>query len=165
MKENFEKAFRLLLEFEGENSYDDWGGTTLFGISNVYFPEIVKKIQKAKTKEEKLKIVEEFYKENFWEKIRGDIKEYPLDIISFDTAVNLGVGRVLEFRKEYWEIKNLILLECAYILLRRMIFYIDKCIENKKKRKYLFGWLVRCRKLFSLIEEEIKQGGKNEKEK
>jgi len=155
MKDNFEKAFELLLEFEGYKSWDRWGGDTLFGITKRWFPDVVEKIRKEKTKDEKLQIAKEFYKKEFWNTLRCDLKLYPLDIIYFDTGVNPGKPEAMIFRKKFHDVKDIILLECAFILFLRSMYYVERCLKDRRKRKYLFGWLNRVYKLFKLVEEEI----------
>lgn len=157
MKNNFEKAFQMLLEFEGYKSWDEWGGDTLFGITKRWFPDVVEKIRKAKTKEEKLQIAKEFYKKEFWDTLRCDLKLYPLDIIYFDTGVNLGKTEAMIFRKKFHDVKDIILLECVFILFLRSMYYVERCLRNKRKRKYLFGWLNRVYKLFKFVEEEVEK--------
>jgi len=53
MKENFERAFELLMEFEGGYSEDpdDTGGKTLYGITQNNFPKEFEEIMKIHTPE------------------------------------------------------------------------------------------------------------------
>ena len=92
MKNRFEEAFKWIIKAEGGyvNDKDDIGGETKYGISKRAYPDLdIKNL----TIEDAKKI----YYNDYWLKIKGDDLNYPLNIIIFDTAVNLGVKRAIEF--------------------------------------------------------------------
>jgi len=64
MKENFDRSFYLLMEFEGiySDDPDDTGGKTLYGITQNNFPKEFEEISKIKTPEYRLAYAKDFYK-------------------------------------------------------------------------------------------------------
>ena len=131
MKENFDRAFGFLMKWEGGyvNDPNDPGGETNWGISKRIFPDMdIKNL----TKDQALKIYKQFY----WDRVDGDNLPWPLDLIVFDTAVNMGVGRALQF---YTETKNPV--EYIFFRIKR---YSTICVGNPKLIKFLNGWLNRA---------------------
>lgn len=151
-KDYFETAFKMLVGFEGYKSYDEWGGDTIYGISKRYYPAVVEKIRQEKDKNKQLQMAKEFYKKEFWDMLRCDMKPYPLNIIYFDTAVNLGIPRAMLFRKKYHNIDDLTILESVFILFLRSMRYVEVCLQNKRKKKNFFGWMKRVFTLFKLLD-------------
>jgi lysozyme family protein len=111
----FEEAFKKTLGHEGGYvcDPDDTGGETYKGISRNNWPswEGWKIIDKAKrprrkfpkcldTNEKLTEEVQEFYKGEFWDKLKGDevaAKSRMVAIELFDTAVNCGHKRAIKF--------------------------------------------------------------------
>jgi lysozyme family protein len=86
---DFIKAFNRTLHFEGDeqmtNDPDDPGGRTRFGIAENYWPKYWK--NGPPTHGGALR----FYREEFWNKMRGDdIEDQKVANEIFDTAVNCG---------------------------------------------------------------------------
>lgn len=129
MKENFDKAFDMVIGFEGDlsNDSDDPGGLTRWGISQRSYPNLD---IRALTLTEAMKI----YKKDYWNACDCDELEYPWDIIVFDTAVNCGVERAIHiFHKVHiWQ---------DYLLMR--IDYYADLAGTKNYAKYLRGWINR----------------------
>jgi lysozyme family protein len=86
---NFDKAVEVIFLYEGGyiNHPNDPGGETKYGISKRAYPnEDIKNLTKERAKE--------IYKENYWDKIKGDeIRPYLIALQTFDIAVNSGVYR------------------------------------------------------------------------
>lgn len=87
----FEKAVTLILKHEAGyvNDPQDPGGETKFGISKKQYPTLdIKKltIEDAKA----------IYYRDYWLKCRCDELTYPIALLVFDTAVNLGVGTAIK---------------------------------------------------------------------
>jgi lysozyme family protein len=82
---NFDNAVELILKHEGGyvNDPRDAGGETKYGISARAYPDL--DIDKLSVSDAKV-----IYKEDYWDKIRGDDLPYPLALITFDAAVNSG---------------------------------------------------------------------------
>jgi len=110
---SFEKAFINTMGHEGKYSFDpiDPGGETYMGISRVYWPDWLgwRYIDAGETSRGLEESVKQFYKQNFWNRFHGDaladISEN-IAIEVFDTAVNLGVHRAVEFLQDSLNILN-----------------------------------------------------------
>lgn len=149
MKESWEKAIQFVLKWEGglSNDKDDPGGLTIYGICARSYPNDVQKMYelwKANKKEEAKKIAIDIYKKNYWDKSGCDNLPYPLDIIVFDTAVNMGVGTAQGILKASQKDPLL------YILLR-IKRYRDIALANPKSAKFFLGWINRVVDLFTFI--------------
>jgi lysozyme family protein len=97
MKENYAQALKQVLKYEGGKVDDprDPGGRTAFGVTqNTY---------NAWRKKQNLTIVDVFtisqnevaaiYRQEYWDKIRGDDLPSGVDFAVFDFAVNSGVSK------------------------------------------------------------------------
>jgi lysozyme family protein len=97
MKENYAQALKQVLKYEGGKVDDprDPGGRTAFGVTqNTY---------NAWRKKQNLPIVDVFtisqadvaaiYRQEYWDKIRGDDLPSGVDFAAFDFAVNSGVSK------------------------------------------------------------------------
>jgi len=137
MNKEFEKAISFVLEHEGGYSNDpnDPGGETKFGISKRSYPEL--DISKLTLKQAK-----EIYYKNYWLKAGCNELPFPFNIIVFDTAVNMGRRRAIEFLNAYNDWRD--------YLLKRIVFY-SKC---KNAKIYIRGWVNRVVDLYILIKEE-----------
>lgn len=85
---NFDNAVELILKHEGGyvNNPKDPGGETKYGISARAYPDL----DIAKLSEGDAKVI---YREDYWDKIKGDDLPYPLALVTFDAAVNSGRNR------------------------------------------------------------------------
>lgn len=94
MNENFNKAFEFAMKFEGYKSDDphDPGGRTIFGISARSWPAVVAELWDL-PKADAYARAREFYEREYWLAAGCDRLSYPNDVLLFDAAVNLGVGR------------------------------------------------------------------------
>ncbi|MCD6220689.1 hypothetical protein J7K25_00825 [bacterium] len=160
---DFDLALKFVLGIEKEKAYDKYGENTTFGITERWFPKEYKEITSLKSVEEKVKYAKRFYKEKFWYRFNCDLMQFPLNIIVFDTAVNMGPDDAIVIQKRKSKIPyEKSFLDAVNFLALRMIRYVEKVNKDKRKKKYLLGWLNRCKKLF---EEFIEKEGKDEKEK
>tara|TARA_R110000823_G_scaffold205983_2_gene336770 strand:- start:1282 stop:1791 length:510 start_codon:yes stop_codon:yes gene_type:complete len=96
MKDNFEKCLLLLLSHEGGfvNHPKDPGGMTNLGVTKKVYDkwlghESTEKEMRSLTPAD----VSIIYKNNYWDKVRGDDLPSGLDWCAFDWAVNSGSGR------------------------------------------------------------------------
>ena len=118
---DFKEAFELTLAHEGgyAKDPDDRGGETYKGIARRYNPGWPGwgRIDKAKKQrgfpqtlnaDPALQIeVAAFYRSHYWDKFQGD--SIPVQAIAnelFDTAVNLGVARAIEFFQRALNVLN-----------------------------------------------------------
>ena len=137
MKKDFETALKFVLKWEGGYSNDpnDPGGETKYGISKRSYPEL--DISKLTLKQAK-----EIYYQNYWLKIGCDELPYPFNIVVFDTAVNMGRRRAMEFLNAYNDWRD--------YLLKRLYTYS----KFKLAKLYFRGWANRTLDLYKMIKDE-----------
>lgn len=138
MRENFNKAFDLLMEFEGgfTNDPKDPGGATKYGISKRAYPdEDIENLSPARAKE--------LYLNDYWIPAKCDDLSAPWDIIVFDTAVNMGVGTavLLSSQSATWQ----------DVLLFRLRRYVQIVGRNPSQAKFLRGWANRVIRLWEAV--------------
>lgn len=143
-KELFNQALHFVLNQEGGfvDDPDDKGGATNKGITQGTYDSYRKSHGKPSQSVKNITEAEvsEIYYNNYWMKA-GCNKMTPIfAIISFDTAVNMGIGRVKEFMK-IAEYKN-----TDKFLLARIEKYVEFARVGNQK-KFLLGWLNRVFKL------------------
>lgn len=138
MKKNFNKAIKFVLKWEGGYSNDpnDPGGETKYGISKRSYPEL--DISKLTLKQAK-----EIYYQNYWLKSGCDELPYPFDIVVFDTAVNMGRRRAMEFLDAYNDWRD--------YLLKRLYTYS----KFKLAKLYFRGWANRVLDLYKFISDDL----------
>jgi len=96
MKDNFSSSLDRLLKHEGGyvNHPDDPGGRTNYGVTQrVYEGFLGREVTEKEMKEMPLEDVRAIYKENYWDRIRGDDLPSGIDFCVFDWAVNAGISR------------------------------------------------------------------------
>lgn len=119
---NFDEAARRTLGHEGGyvDDPDDVGGETYRGVSRRYHPDwpgwpLIDEHKKGGGKlppkldrdEDLQQHVGDFYKNKFWDKLRGDgIASQEIANELFDTGVNMGVGRAARFLQEGLNLLN-----------------------------------------------------------
>ena len=106
----FEPAFSKLMKWEGgySNHKADTGGETFNGISRNNWPnwEGWKVIDSGILADTLKPLVRDFYRENFWDKIRGcEIDRQALADVVFSTAVHAGVRFAVRKLQTILEIK------------------------------------------------------------
>ena len=144
----FDKALKFVLKWEGGyvNNPNDKGGATNKGITQTtYNAWLRSKGQNLKdvrhiTDSE----VREIYYNNYWIKAGCNKMSEKFAIISFDTAVNMGVSRVSEFLKAANYIST------DKFLLARIKKYTEFAKVGNQKT-FLLGWLNRVIDLMTYI--------------
>jgi len=144
---NFKEALQFVLKWEGfiSNDPNDPGGLTIWGISYRSYPKEVLEIERLINevkKDEAFKIAEKIYYENYWLKAGCDKLSSPMDLVLFDTAVNMGRSRAKEFYDASTDWQD--------FLFRRIAFY-TKC---KNANLYLRGWTNRVIALYHFVKEK-----------
>jgi len=136
MNENFEKSLAFVLKWEGDysNDPDDPGAETNFGISKRSHPNV-------DILHLTLEQAREIYKREYWFTCECQKKEWPFDIIVFDTAVNMGAKKSGVLFQENTDWRD--------FLLARISSYVS--ISNKTHGKYLKGWLNRVMDLYTEV--------------
>jgi len=166
MTETFNKAFELLMRFEGGyvNDPDDPGGETKFGISKSEYPDLdIKHLTVEQAKE--------IYWRDYWLKAKcPDLETYhpKLAIYHFDTAVNSGIRRAGEILQKAINKQGFKLYvdgivgpitvstikECHIgtllrdYLLQRLLYYKAVSDRNRTLRKFFRGWTNRVLLLY-----------------
>ena len=96
MQENFEKCLEMLLHHEGGfvNHPRDPGGMTNFGVTRMVYEKWVgRKMSEQDMRDLTPEKVAPIYKNQYWDRCKGDDLPSGVDWCVFDWAVNSGVGR------------------------------------------------------------------------
>lgn len=99
--DKFTTAVNLILDHEGGYSLDklDPGGETKYGISKRAYPnEDISGMTKDRAKQ--------IYRRDYWNKVRGDSLPFPVSMVLFDIAVNMGVKRSIEMLQRAASVKS-----------------------------------------------------------
>ncbi len=128
---DFESAMDFVLKWEGGYVYDpkDPGGETKWGISKSAYPTLdIKDLTEQEARD--------IYRVDYWEKLGCDYLLWPVNLVVFDTAVNMGAKRAKDFlsRTSYWQ---------DYIIER-----IDYYARVLGRKPYLRGWINRTVALY-----------------
>lgn len=120
----FDRCVTFVLKQEGGyvNDPHDAGGETNFGISKRAYPSID---IKSLTREEAIEI----YRDDYWKTIGCEKMDWPLCLIVFDTAVNMGLRCAHDFDTLDW----------SDYLFMRIQRYADL-----NQPAFLRGWINRC---------------------
>jgi lysozyme family protein len=103
MRENFDEALQFTLQYEGGYVNDplDPGGPTNMGITLATLShEFGRQARMAEICNLSVTQASEIYRKKFWNAIGADALPPGVDALSFDIAVNMGVGRALRFLYE-----------------------------------------------------------------
>lgn len=147
----FKKSLAFTLKWEGDYSNDpaDPGGETKWGISKRAYPSLdIKNLTPAQAAS--------LYANDYWDKSGCDEIPFPFCTAVFDSAVNLGVGRVLGWLKDAKDVK-------AFLDKRRR-FYYDRVAKSPTSSKYLKGWLNRLLDLEKFVAINSSPIGENMKD-
>jgi len=134
---DFEKAMTFVAKWEGGyvNNPSDPGGETNFGISKKAYPSVD---IKTLTKEQAAAI----YKRDYWNTMGCNILRWPMNLVVFDTAVNIGCAKAAELRTragDNWR---------EYLGLR--IGHYVRLAAKPSMRQFLLGWLNRVMDLWGV---------------
>jgi len=146
---DFKEALNFVLRWEGfiSNDPQDAGGMTLWGISYRSHKEAVLEMERLLgevKKDEAFAIAEKIYYENYWLKSGCDKLPSPMNIILFDTAVNMGRKKAFELLDPYNDWRD--------YLLKRLYAYS----KFKQAKLYFRGWANRVLDLYKYIKEKEK---------
>jgi lysozyme family protein len=118
---DYDVAYDITLAHEGGygNDPDDAGGETYKGVARKYYPTwagwaIIDAAKEEPNFPESLKdnivldsMIREFYKINYWNRFDGDsLSEQLLANELFDTGVNMGISRAVEFLQKALNVLN-----------------------------------------------------------
>jgi len=96
MKNNFEECMARLLEHEGGYIWhsEDPGGETNYGVTRAVYEQYVgRQVMDGEMKGLTHDDVYPIYKENYWDRLRGDDLPSGVDWSCFDWGVNSGTSR------------------------------------------------------------------------
>lgn len=138
MRENFDRAFLLVIGAEGKptNDPDDPGGFTIWGLAKHYHPEIDTNTP--------IDYAKQVYRKEYWDAIGADDLPSPLDIAAFDFAVTSAPGDAIALLKvtRHWE----------EFMIRRIKHYSEVVRKKPKMAKYFRGWVNRVINLWLEIQ-------------
>ena len=104
MQKNYEECLETILHHEGGyvNHPKDPGGETNLGVTKrVYEAYCERKgLKVKKMKSLKVKDVAPIYKEEYWDRLKGDDLPAGLDLCVFDFGVNAGTGRAAKYLQQ-----------------------------------------------------------------
>lgn len=138
-RKDFEKAVAFTIKWEGGyvNDPDDPGGETKYGITKKSYPDIdIKSLTVDDAKE--------IYWNDYWLKSGCENLEPKTAVAVFDTAVNTGVGKTLQFLEKASGTDD---KKSIFLLNERENFYRNLAMNNSKFKKYLKGWINRINDL------------------
>ncbi len=122
------------------NDPTDPGGETKYGIAKRYHPSLdIKNL----TPEQAASI----YATEYWDAAGCDSLSFPFNAAVFDTSVNCGVQRALDWMKQAQDVN-------IFLGLRKQ-FYYDQVNKVPTKIKYLKGWIARLADLQKLVDIAI----------
>lgn len=142
----FRKALEFTLKWEGGyvNDPDDPGGETKWGISKRAYPdEDITNLTPERAAE--------LYYRDYWVASGCESLPFPMSVVVFDTAVNLGTGRAKGFVRNANENSGGD-GGAADILRQRTGYYLDLVKKKPALQKYLKGWLNRLNDLKKFCE-------------
>ena len=167
---NFEECLKFVLKWEGgySNHELDAGGETNMGIIQTTYDAWRKSkgLPHASVKDITKAEVAEIYDARYWSESRAKWLKSPLDLVVFDTAVNMGVGRSTEFlstalgltptMKWTQEMSDKIhganqLALALAICHQRSIFRIRRVLKNPSQQVFLAGWTNRDEDLMKKV--------------
>lgn len=160
MNANFDMSFDRVMQSEGGyvNDPADHGGETNFGVTIGAWGEYLgRAIQPGEMKALTRDAVKPFYKQMYWDKIKGDDLPAGIDYAVFDFAVNAGAARAARFLQRAVGVVDdgvigaVTLRTVANADPQKLLdnfsdqkqgFY-NRLATNPSQQKFLKGWLAR----------------------
>lgn len=174
MSSRFLYIYKIVIEYEGGyvNHPNDPGGETYKGISRRAHPNWQgwKLIDQKKPVPENL--VQEFYHENYWKRLRCDEMPYPIGEYLFDFGVNAGITRAVITVQRALNITTDGILgpvtmraiqqqdpqKLMYALLRQRIgYYTAITMQRSQFQVFFLGWIRRTIEVFDKLMDNLKK--------
>jgi lysozyme family protein len=168
MSGRFLYIYNIVIEYEGGyvNHPNDPGGETYKGISRRAHPnwEGWKLIDQKKTVPENL--VQKFYYENYWQRLKSEEMPYPIGEYLFDFGVNAGITRSIMTVQRALNVKVDGVLgpvtmkaiqqqdpqKLMYELLRERIrYYTTITLQRATFQVFFLGWIRRTIEVFDKL--------------
>lgn len=161
MKDNFDACFAKVIQSEGGYVWDkdDAGGETNLGVTiGAWGAYLGRAIQPGEMKALTKDTVKPFYKQMYWDKVKGDDLPSGVDYAVFDFAVNAGVGRAAKFlQRSVGAVDDGVIGSGTLGLVakadpqktlsnfadQKQRFYNGLATNNPSQQKFLKGWLAR----------------------
>lgn len=162
---DFKPAFEKMIKHEGgfilHEVSGDRGGKTYAGIAHNFHPDWEGWVALANNPDDPkiTQMVKDFYKENYWDKVKGDdIAEQSVAESIFDFAVNAGVRTASKIAQVVVDatpdgiVGNITLqninqvnpeLFVSNYALAKIARYARIVTRNDSQRKFLLGWINR----------------------
>ena len=185
--DKFLKCMKIVFAHEGgySNDKDDAGGKTNFGITEATLKVANKRGITKITDVRNLTrdICEDIYVDMYWNMSKCKTYVFPLDLIVFDTAINCGTSRAIQFLQEAinmlydykvlvvdgiygkqtkkyvdssTDTSNKIKILCNIYLDVRTNYYQLISKKRPANKKFLKGWLNRVASLRKHVSEGVK---------
>jgi lysozyme family protein len=103
MIDNWEQSLSLVLKNEGGFSNDprDPGGATNFGVTKkVWEMWVGHSVSVNDIRNLTIDEISPLYKQEYWDKVKGDDLPYGVDYVVFDLCVNSGVSRAIKILQD-----------------------------------------------------------------
>jgi lysozyme family protein len=161
MKDNFDTAFERVIKSEGGYVWDkdDPGGETNLGVTaGAWGAYLGRPLEPGEMKALTKETVKPFYRQMYWDKVKGDNLPAGVDYAVFDFAVNVGVARAAKFLQravgavDDGVVGSGTLGKVAAIDPQKLLdnfadqkqrFYNGLATTNPTQQKFLKGWLAR----------------------
>ena len=173
MKDNFDACFDRVIQSEGGyvNDPADAGGETNLGVTaGAWGAYLGRPINSGEMQALTKDTVKPFYRQMYWDKVKGDDLPAGVDYAVFDFAVNAGVSRAAKFLQrsvgavDDGVIGNGTLGKVAVTNKQRLLaafadqkqrFYNGLALSNPSQQKFLKGWLARVDKVQTAAESML----------
>jgi len=168
MNKRFLDIYRIVMEYEGGyvNHPNDPGGETYKGISRRAHPDWKgwQLIDQKKPVPEHL--VQEFYYNNYWVRLKSDDMAYPVGEYLFDFGVNAGITRAIMTAQRALNVKvdgvlGPVTIEAIqkqdpqklmYELFKeRVRYYTTITMQNSRFQVFFLGWIRRTIEVFERL--------------
>jgi len=173
MKDNFDVCFDRVIQSEGGyvNDPADAGGETNLGVTaGAWSAYLGRPINSGEMQALTKDTVKPFYRQMYWDKVKGDDLPAGVDYAVFDFAVNAGVSRAAKFLQrsvgavDDGVIGGGTLGKVAVTNKQRLLaafadqkqrFYNGLALSNPSQQKFLKGWLARVDKVQTAAESML----------
>ncbi|MBS1722726.1 MAG: hypothetical protein JSS66_06925 [Armatimonadetes bacterium] len=166
----FDDCLKFVLKWEGGYTNDpaDSGGATNLGIIQTEYDRFRKEkgLAKRSVREITMDEARTIYDTKYWQASHAKWLAAPLNLVVFDTAVNMGVGRACQFLSTALGLEPSLTwtqamsdkvhtadhLKTALAMAAQRPFYrIKRILEKPSQKVFLAGWTNRDRELFDLV--------------
>lgn len=142
--EAFDKALAIVLRFEGglANVAGDKGGPTMAGVTQAVYDEYCDALGIVRQSVEHIlpQEVEDVYRRLYWDRMDLQHVDWPLNLVLFDMAVNMGVAKARAAMGAVQFGDGPIEREVYAVLALRLYLYRRTVAADQTQNKFLPGW-------------------------